>query len=177
MKKLFPFLIATISLFFSFSLPAQESSQPTLRTVEKVINGGEIVLEGGEVVRLIGVQAPRKQDAKPGSAAFGWWRRSQEFTSGMVLGRKVWLEYGKVRKDEEGRTWAYVYFKLDSTQSLGGGGQTPLLTNGTYMLNRLVVRYGMATSGNPFSFRFRSQFKQMEQEARQNQTGLFQTGF
>jgi endonuclease YncB( thermonuclease family) len=156
---------------------AQESPAPKMRTVDKVLNGGEIVLDGGEVVRLIGVQAPKKKDAKPGSAAYGWWRRSQEFSSGMVLGRKVWLEYGKVKKDPEGRTWAYVYFKLDSTVSLGGGGQKPLLTNGNYMLNRLVVRYGMATSGNPFSFRFRSQFKQMEQEARQNRTGLFQDAF
>lgn len=170
-------LTILLLLVFVPSALAQESAAPKMRTVEKVVNGGEIVLDGGEVVLLIGVQAPKKKDAKPGSAAYGWWRRSQEFTSGMVLGRKVWLEYGKVKKDPEGRTWAYVYFKLDATASLGGGGQKPLLTNGTYMLNRLVVRYGMATSGNPFSFRFRSQFKQMEQEARQNQTGLFQDAF
>jgi endonuclease YncB( thermonuclease family) len=167
---------------FPFLLLAQEtapSPPQNLRSVEQVIDGGTLVLNGGEVVKLIGVEAPKKPaDAKPNSASMGWWRQSQQFTASLVNGRKVWLEYDpNVRKDEQDNTWAYVYFTVDGTQSVGGGGVKVLTTPGTYMLNRLVLRYGMATSGNPFPFTYRAEFKQLEQDARNSQIGLFQQAF
>lgn len=164
-------------LFGPIPALAQETS-PTLRSVEKVPDGGTLVLNGGEVVRLIGIEAPKKpRDGKPNSASMGWWRQSEEFTESMVKGRKVWLEYGKVPKDEQGHTWAYVFFQVASGESLGGGGAKVLLTPGTYMLNRLILRYGMASSGNPFPFKYRAQFKQLEHDARNSQIGLFQQAF
>lgn len=169
-----------VLLFFPFFLPsvsAQEKSPP-LRTVVKVLDGGTLVLNGREVVRLIGVQAPKsKEGAKPNSAVMGWWRRSKDFTESLVKNRKVWLEYGQVRQDEAGNTWAYVFFKVEQGKSLGVPGASFLATAGTFLLNRLIIRYGMANSGNPFSFKYRSQFKQMERDARNSQIGLFQQAF
>ena len=174
--------IASFFFFPAWGL-AQEINPPsppqTLRTVQQVIDGGTLLLNGGETVRLIGVEAPPKPtNGKPNSATMGWWRQSQEFTASIVQNRKVWLEYDpNVRQDEQGRTWAYVYFKLEQGGSLGGGGVTVLSTPGTYMLNRLVLRYGMANSGNPFPFTYRAEFKQLEQQARNQQIGLFQQAF
>jgi endonuclease YncB( thermonuclease family) len=147
--------------------------------VNQVLDGGTLVLNGGEVVRLIGVEAPKKPThGKPNSAVMGWWRQSQEFTSSLVMGRKVWLEYDpSVRQDAQGNTWAYVYFKISGSESVGGGGVKVFTTPGTYMLNRLILRYGMANSGNPFPFQYRSQFKQLEYDARNSQIGLFQQAF
>lgn len=144
-----------------------------------MLDGGTLVLNGGETVRLIGVEAPKKPaDANPNSASMGWWRQSQEFTASMVQGRKVWLGYDpNVRQDAQGNTWAYVYFTISGNESVGGGGVKVLTTPGTYMLNRLVLRYGMATGGNPFPFQYRSQFKQLEYDARNSQIGLFQQAF
>ncbi len=148
------------------------------REVTQVLSGDTIVLAGGEVVRLIGVEAPKlPKDAKSGSAALSWFERSKAFTKGLVQGRKVWLKYGEVKTDKEGRTWALVFFHLNKAGSLGGGGETFAATPGIYMVNELILRYGMATSGNPFSFPLRSSFKQLENDARQMQTGLFQSNF
>ncbi len=157
-----------------------------MRTVTKVIYGDTLQLDGGETVRLIGVQAPKYkpedlgsdgQPKDPNSASSSWVRRSREFTQGLVSGRQVWLEDVGAGTDENGAKWVYLYFKLDSAQSLGGGGLKPLLSSGTYMVNRLVIQYGFATSGSPFSFQYRSQFKQMENDARRQQIGLWQTNF
>jgi len=168
----------SLLLFFSFNLPSLAAAQQTTYTVQQVINGGKIVLNNGEVVRLIGVSAPKKpKDDKPKSAPMSWWRRSKEFTESLVKNRKIWLEYGKDRKDKQGNTWAYVFFKVPDGQSLGAAGEKIFATSGTYMLNRLIIRYGMATVRNPFSFQYRSQFQMMENEAKRNQTGLFQTNF
>lgn len=171
-----PWILCFFLLSF-FNLPVA-LSQENLRSVKEVLNGGTLVLDNGEVVRLIGVSAPEKpKDDKPKSAPMSWYRRSKEFTESLVMGRKVWLEFGKVKKDDQGNTWAYVFFKTTSGQTLGSGGSKFFATPGTYMVNRLLIRYGMATVHSPFSFQYRSQFQVMENEAKQNQTGLFQGNF
>jgi endonuclease YncB( thermonuclease family) len=178
------FLIFLVSLlFFHVWGLAQETNPPSpppnLRSVDQVIDGGTLVLNGGEVVKLIGVQAPTKpSDDKPHSAAMGWWRQSQQFVASIVQNRKVWLEYDpNVKTDAQGNTWAYVYFTSQGGSMGGAGGVTVLSTAGTYMLNRLVLRYGMANSGNPFPFTYRAEFNQLEREARNQQIGLFQQAF
>jgi len=184
-------MISKTSLLFfvlCFLVPMGTEAQttPKMRQVQQVISGNTLLLDGGEVVSLIGVQSPQFPQAKvekdgkvkkPSSVAEGWARRAKEFTAGLVTGRPVWLEYGKVKKNPAGQTLAYVYFKLDSAKALGGGGEKPLLTAGSYMVNRLIIQYGMATAGAPFDYKFQSQFKQMERQARIQQIGLFQSNF
>lgn len=158
----------------SFALTPMEPPKKRTKVV-KVISGDTIVLAGGQTIRLIGVEAPRK--AKAGSAAESWFERSKAFTSGVVLNREVWLDPSSKKKSDSGETWALVFFHLKDTETLGGGGQTFLATPGIYMLNELVLKNGMATSGNPFAFPQRTLFKSLEQEARERQTGLFQSDF
>lgn len=181
MKKKLPFGVTLMGLLvISAGAPALTPMTPpeNQREVTQVLSGDTLVLKGGEVVRLIGVEAPQKpKQDKAGSAAQSWFERSREFTAGLVQGRKVWLKYGEVKTDAQGRTWAFVYFDLKQGGTLGGGGQKFAATPGIYMVNEQVLRYGMATSGNPFPFALRTQFKQLENDARQMQTGLFQSNF
>ena len=181
MKNLCRCLCITVML----GLPLVSQAQAKLRSVTKVIYGDTLELDGGEVVRLIGAAAPKfkpdqlKPDGSPkhpNSANAGFVKRSKVFTEGVIQGQKVWIEYGQ-QKIYEGQTWVFLFFKLDSSKMVGGGGSRPLLTTGSYMLNRLLVQYGMATADNPFPFKYRSQFKQLQQEAQMGQVGLYQDNF
>jgi endonuclease YncB( thermonuclease family) len=168
-------------LLFLFLIPNLSRAQD-MRTVTQVIYGDTLVLNGGEVVRLIGVWAPKVQEKykkgkleKPNSLWEGFQNRAIQFSKGMVEGRQVWLGYDdKVKKNDQGQTLAYVYFKLDTARSLGGGGQKVLMTPGTYMLNRLLVAYGFGKAYSNFSFPYRSEFNQLQNDAQFNRTGLWQ---
>lgn len=157
-----------------------------MKQVIQVIDGGHLVLAGGETVALLGVEAPAFPQAKiekngkvkkPDPVAEKWAQRSKAFVEGMVLNREVWLEYDKDRQNSSGQTLAYVFFKLDGGKNIGGGGQKVLMGAGTYMLNRLIINYGFAYSGSSYPFKYRSEFNQLQTEAQQTQTGLFQDNY
>jgi endonuclease YncB( thermonuclease family) len=42
------------------------------------------------------------------------------------------------------------------------------------MLNRLLIQFGYATVKSPFSFKFRSQFMDLERKARNKEYGMWQ---
>ena len=83
--------------------------EPAWRTVERVIDGDTVVLDGGERVRLIGVDTPETVHPTKPVERFG--REASEFTKSMAEGQRVRLEYesGGDREDRYGRTLAYVY--------------------------------------------------------------------
>jgi len=165
-------------------LPAAVFAQQ-MRTVTQVIDGDTLVLDGSQTVVLLGAQVPGfapevKKDGKVkplSSAGVGWADRAKQFTTSMVMGKQVWLEYDKVQTDDQGRTLAYVFFKLDSAKTVGGGGEGVLLTSGTYMLNQLLLQYGFATSGSSYPFKYRAQFDQLQNQAQQQRAGLWQSNF
>ncbi|MCE9625846.1 MAG: thermonuclease family protein [Deltaproteobacteria bacterium] len=175
------FLLVSIFLLLPSALPAQSAQK-----VVQVIDGGHLLLEGGETVALLGVEAPAfpqpKVDKdgkvkKPNSLLENWARLSKAFAEGMVLNREVWLEYDQDKQNTAGQTLAYVFFKLDAAQNLGGGGQKVLLAPGTYMLNRLILTYGFANAGSSYACKYRSEFNQLQNQAQQHQTGLFQSNY
>ena len=156
-----------------------------MHTVTQVVDGGTIVLDGSQTVVLLGAQVPGfapevKKDGKVkpvSSAGLAWADRAKQFTTSMVMGKQVWMEYDKTQTDDQGRTLAYVFFKLDGAKSLGGGGENILMTSGTYMLNRLLVQYGFATSGSSYPFKYRADFNELQNQAQQQRTGLWQSNF
>jgi endonuclease YncB( thermonuclease family) len=176
-------LFLFISLLFLF--PNVLLAQNTQKVVQ-VIDGSHLVLGSGETVSLLGVEAPSFPKAKiekdgkikePNSATEAWAQRSKAFVEGIILNREVWLEYDQVRQNSDGQTLAYVFFKLNEMKDTGGGGEKVLLTSGTYMLNRLILQYGYATSGSSYPFKYRAEFNQLESQARQQQAGLWQQDF
>jgi micrococcal nuclease len=68
--------------------------------VTEVRNGDAVVLKGGEVVRLAGVEAPKGADPFADQA--------REALSKLVLGQPVQLMYGGARQDAYGRALAHL---------------------------------------------------------------------
>jgi len=68
--------------------------------VAEVRSGDAVVLKGGQVVRLAGVEAPKGSDPFAAEA--------REALAKLVLGREVQLMYGGARQDAYGRTLAHL---------------------------------------------------------------------
>jgi endonuclease YncB( thermonuclease family) len=69
--------------------------------VERIIDGDTFVLEDGERVRIIGVDAP--EAGEPAAD------RATTFLSGLIEARPIYLEFDVGRRDRHGRLLAYVY--------------------------------------------------------------------
>jgi endonuclease YncB( thermonuclease family) len=86
-------------------------------TTVKGVLGGDTVrigpaIDGANVVRLIGVDAPDAE--KPGAGGQPYGRRASRFAESVLDGEKVGLEFDVERKDRYGRLLAYVYPMGDS---------------------------------------------------------------
>lgn len=106
----------------------QEASD-RLAVVTAVVDGDtlEVALAGGrDVVRLLGVDTPETVHPKRPVECFG--PEAAAFTRGRLLGRRVSLEFDRVRRDAYGRLLAYV--ELDGRRfndELLAGGYARLL--------------------------------------------------
>jgi micrococcal nuclease len=152
-----------------------EGKEREYHTVTKVIDGMTLELDGNETVRLIGASTPDLSSTNP--TIQQWGEKAKQFTQALLEGRKVWLEYGKKKQDEQGQTWAFVFFsaKLREMQPLIDRSFLPFWgTSGDFMLNRVLVQFGFATVKSPFSFPYRSQFSDLEKRARQREFGMWQ---
>jgi endonuclease YncB( thermonuclease family) len=135
-------------LLFSFPLRAQ-----SWRTVERIVDGDTIVLDGREKVRLIGVDTPETVDPRKPVEYFG--KEASEFTRRSAEGKRVRLEYDWQRTDKYGRTLAYVY-----------------LEGGTF-LNAEIIKQGYGHAYTQFPFRYMEEFRGYEKQARESGSGLW----
>lgn len=119
----------------------------------RVIDGDTIELDGGERVRLIGVDTPETVDPRRPVQYFG--KEASAFTRRMVEGKDVRLEQDQETRDQYGRTLAYVY-----------------LPDGTF-LNAEIIREGYGHAYVRFPFRYERQFVELEREAREKGRGLW----
>ena len=88
-----------------FSVAASED----FATVRRVVDGDTFVLEGGEWIRLIGIDAPEYQPKKKHIDFFG--REALEYARRLLTGKKIRLEKDIDPTDDYGRTLAYVYLE------------------------------------------------------------------
>lgn len=109
-RFLFPRLLGALCLavliFLALS-PLGAASLPEYAWVVRVYDGDTVLLDTGDKVRYLGIDAP-EVDHEGGAGdcyALQAWRRNKE----LVEGRKVHLRYDEVRKDEHGRLLAYVH--------------------------------------------------------------------
>jgi len=127
-----------------------------LRTVKQVIDGDTILLENGEVVSLIGVDAPEIKHATKAGAEMG--KESAAFVRKLVEGKRVRLEFDPANanhKDNRKRTLAYVF-----------------LEDGTF-LNAEIIKHGYGFTFPGFVHKYQSEFRRLEREARENKRGLW----
>lgn len=73
------------------------------RVVEQVVDGDTFDLEGGERIRMLGIDTPER-----GTNAECWGDEAFNYLSAKLGGKTVTLEYDVVREDTFGRTLAYV---------------------------------------------------------------------
>ncbi|GAB4432666.1 MAG: hypothetical protein OHK0040_02800 [bacterium] len=84
------------------------------QVVSKVIDGDTIILENGEKVRYLGIDAPethRKEDGKWVNVYEPFGEEATLFNRGLVEGKTVSLSFDREKRDSHGRILAYVYVK------------------------------------------------------------------
>ena len=133
--------------------PSPAKSSKITRQCIRVVDGDTIELDGGERVRLIGVNAPESVDPRRPVEYFG--KEGAAFTRGLVEGKRVRLEYDDEARDQYNRTLAYVY-----------------LTDGTF-LNAEIIRQGYGFAYTRFPCRHQHAFVALEREAREQGRGLW----
>lgn len=125
---------------------------------ESIVDGDTIVVvqDGKDVhVRLIGVDTPETKDPRKPIQQFG--KEATEFTTKMVLGKPVRLQFDRsVRPEPFGRTLAYVYVDR-------------------ILLNKEIIRqgYGHAYVKYPFDGKIMEEFRAAERDAREHKRGLW----
>jgi len=123
-------------------------------SVERVIDGDTFVLEGGERVRLIGVNTPElargRQSAEPLA------EEARQFTRRQIENQEVLLQFDRERRDRYGRLLAYVYRE-------------------EWMLNEELIRAGYSRAETKYSYSpaMKRRFQHAEEEARQARRGLW----
>ena len=128
------------------------AAQPALggeaRKVERVVDGDTLVLDGGERVRLIGVDTPETVHPNKPVERFG--KEASAFTQRMVEGRNVFLEFDQetATKDRYGRTLAYV--RMEDGR----------------LLNEEIIRQGYGHAYTRFPFSKMEEFREAERAAR-----------
>ena len=76
--------------------------------VARVVDGDTLILDDGDAVRLIGIQAPRRPLGYPGTRPWRLASRAKAALEALVLGRRVRLFYGGRRVDRYGRRLAQL---------------------------------------------------------------------
>lgn len=124
------------------------------RSIRHVIDGDTVVLEDGERVRLIGINAPEL--GADGRTADPFALEATLALRELVEGKQVRLVYGKERQDSYGRTLAYID-----------------LPDGTDVQNELIARgYGVAIAISPNVYRVGRYFDG-EKRARAENVGIW----
>lgn len=163
-------LILAVAVAVAAAAQAVSSAPPAAdgpRTVRRVTDGDTLVLDTGEKVRLIGVDAPEVHDDQGRNATHArrhqrteavvdaYAEKARQFVAGQVEGRKVLLEYGPEKTDKYGRTLAFVH------------------RDDGLFLNAEILRRGYGFAYTRFPFKYSDDFKRYEAEARRNREGLW----
>jgi len=88
---------------------ACEAAEPVAEgRVARVIDGDTVALDGGQEVRLVGIQAPKLPLGRAGFEAWPLARESQRALESLARGRRVALAYGGRKVDRHGRLLAHL---------------------------------------------------------------------
>jgi micrococcal nuclease len=129
------------------------STQAQTPLVTRVIDGNMLELSTGEKVRLIGVDTPETKAPRQPGEAFG--QEASAFTTQLVEGKHVRLEFDVQRRDRYQRLLAYVY--------VGG-----------VMLNAELVRQGYAQVATfAPNVKYQGMFLKLQREAQEAKRGLW----
>ena len=118
--------------------------------VMKAIDGDTIVIEGGEIVRYIGIDTP---EVSQGEECFA--KEASDKNKELVMGKTVRLEKDVSERDKYQRLLRYVW-------------------SGDIFVNEYLVRQGYATAiSYPPDVKYQEVFREAEKKARENGRGLW----
>jgi len=152
-------LIFLLGIFTGKNLPKSLSQLP-LPTPElkktalakQVVDGDTIILEDGEKIRYLGIDAP--DQGKP------YFLEAKEYNQKLVGGKQIFLEYEPgMEKDFFGRTLAYVFIKDSSGQKK--------------MVNLLIVKEGLAYLGPYSNLKYKEEFINARKWAKEHHYGIW----
>ncbi|HTL71405.1 MAG TPA: thermonuclease family protein [Candidatus Eisenbacteria bacterium] len=101
--------LSALLAFCCAPLSAAPEARPREATVRRVVDGDTFRIDGGEKVRLIGVNCPEYEPWKNYEQPYG--REAAEFSRGLLTGRRVRLVPDAEPLDRYGRTLAYVFLE------------------------------------------------------------------
>lgn len=128
---------------------------PNSGLVKFVLDGDTIVLESGEKVRYLGIDAPEIAHDKSEADCFG--EQARKMNSDLVLHKRVSLQYDQEKADQHGRLLAYVILP---------GGKCA---------NAELLRAGCAFVYRPAQdFRRLQEFLRLQKEAIRQHQGMWQ---
>lgn len=126
--------------------------------VARVIDGDTIELEGGQKVRYIGIDTPETVDPRRDPQCFG--QEASLQNKQLVEGQEIYLEKDVSETDRYGRLLRYIYLEANGNS-----------------INEQLVREGYAVASSyPPDIKYQEKFRLAEQEARNDQRGLWQEG-
>ncbi len=153
---------------FKFSVPFGKNYDYNSILVKRVIDGDTIQLENGKKVRLIGIDTPEthfskrlyrqaKKANKDTEVIKALGKQASRFTTDLVKGKRVRLEFDIEKYDKYGRLLAYVYLK-----------------DGLFV-NEEIVRQGYAQLMTiPPNVKYKDIFLKAQRKARENNRGLWE---
>jgi micrococcal nuclease len=123
-----------------------------IETVKRVVDGDTFVTEGGDRVRLIGVDTPEVHGR---TEHYG--KEASAFSGKRLTGNKVYMFKDVSETDRYGRLLRYVFVE-----------------NETRMFNEILIAEGYGTALTvPPDVMFAEKFVRAEREARKNEAGLW----
>ncbi|MDD5417244.1 MAG: thermonuclease family protein [Candidatus Aenigmarchaeota archaeon] len=141
-----------IALVLSFLLPDIADSKAYV--VRKLIDGETVQLDTGEIVKYLGIKAP-KLNIKEGGMEF-YAREAARYNKKLVFMKKVRLEFDHDKKDPQGRLLAYVFVK-------------------NLFVNAELVKLGYArASVKPPNTKYQGTLTGLEKKAIEGNRGLWQ---
>lgn len=148
--------VAVLAALACARAPTRGPTGDNLIVVSRVVDGDTLDLATRERVRLIGVDTPETKHPQKPVQRFG--REATDFTTSLVQGKSVRLEYDQQRQDKYGRTLAYVF-----------------LEDGTFV-NAEIIRQGYGFAYTRFPFKYLEEFRRLEREARESGRGMWAEG-
>lgn len=144
------FVIACCALWLSVA----SAAGAIMHKPSNVIDGDTLVLQGGTVIRLLGINAPEIAHHGQPAEQGGW--RAKQYLKTILAEQSVYLQYDVERKDRYGRTLAQVF-----------------LANGVH-LNAEMLRHGMATlSIHPPNMQYLDALQAAQSAAEDRQRGVW----
>ena len=148
-----------VFLFINTSCDLKDNSVNNYYTVTRVIDGDTFVIDDGtkkgRKIRLIGIDAPETKNTRKKKKGFHS-KEAKSFLTELIKSKQVFLEYDIQLTDRYGRTLAYAY-----------------LTDGTFVNAELVKQGHTQIATFPPNVKYADLFLSLQQEARDNNRGLW----